>query len=180
MTAKQPIDGDLGNHTIEGTPRSDIIFGYGKHNWIRGHGGRDLIHGGQGNDTVEGGDGDDALHGQDGDDYLIGGAGRDSLYGGEGNDTLEGGPGDDVLRGGMGHDFYIYRPGDGVDRIDDVGGLDTLILKEIYRKDIALVPIENNYVAVFWRGELIVRMRGVDFVQTEDGCFALSQLLPPS
>lgn len=49
-----------------------------------------------------------ALTGTNGDDTLLG-----SRYA----DTLEGGLGDDVLDGGLGIDTYVWRPGDGNDRI---------------------------------------------------------------
>jgi Ca2+-binding RTX toxin-like protein len=51
---------------------------------------------------------------------LNGGDGQDHLVGNEGNDTLIGGAGNsDLLEGGVGFDTYIYRSGDGVDRIED-------------------------------------------------------------
>ena len=55
---------------------------------------------------------DQALQGQDGDDRLYGSA-RD--------DVLEGGAGSDILIGGAGSDTYVYRLGDGADRIVDYG-----------------------------------------------------------
>lgn len=47
---------------------------------------------------------------------------RNVLIGGDGADILTGGTGDDVLYGGNGRDTYIYRTGDGNDRIVDSDG----------------------------------------------------------
>jgi len=43
----------------------------------------------------------------------------DRLIGGPGEDTLAGGRGPDVLSGKLGRDVFIYRDGDGRDRITD-------------------------------------------------------------
>ncbi|HIJ90693.1 MAG: hypothetical protein OEV89_07985, partial [Desulfobulbaceae bacterium] len=60
----------------------------------------------------------DLLIGRDGkNDILTGQGGNDLLIGLGGDDILEGGKGDDVLVGGKGNDTYIWRPGDGNDRI---------------------------------------------------------------
>ena len=57
---------------------------------------------------------------------LTGSAGNDSLIGGQSGDVLDGGLGADSLEGGAGSDTYVFNPGDGVDRIFDSGGVDTL------------------------------------------------------
>ena len=60
----------------------------------------------------------DLLLGESGIDVLKGDAGQDVLYGGTGAiDVLYGGPGDDVLDGGPGYDVYVWKSGDGNDRI---------------------------------------------------------------
>ena len=62
---------------------------------------------------------------------LNGGGGQDHLVGNEGNDTLIGGAGDsDLLEGGVGFDTYIYRSGDGVDRIEDSDAQGQIIFDE--------------------------------------------------
>jgi Ca2+-binding RTX toxin-like protein len=62
---------------------------------------------------------------------LDGGGGQDHLVGNEGNDTLIGGAGDgDLLEGGVGFDTYIYRSGDGVDRIEDSDAQGQIIFDE--------------------------------------------------
>jgi Ca2+-binding RTX toxin-like protein len=60
----------------------------------------------------------------EGDDVVIGTGGADSLTGGKGSDLLSGAAGDDT---------YIYRKGDGDDRIDAFG----------FGRDIALLPDYN-------------------------------------
>jgi VCBS repeat-containing protein len=60
------------------------------------------------------------------DNRLVGNAGANTLAGGGGNDLLEGGQGDDTLLGGAGDDRYVFRPGDGNDRIVDAQGHNTL------------------------------------------------------
>ncbi|MHB8149271.1 MAG: VCBS domain-containing protein [Desulfobulbia bacterium] len=57
---------------------------------------------------------------------LIGTPEEDALTGGEGHDTLQGLAGNDLLNGGDGRDTYIFNLGDGVDRIVDSGGIDTI------------------------------------------------------
>lgn len=47
--------------------------------------------------------------------------GDDEITGTSVADTLDGGRGDDLLDGGLGNDTYIYRTGDGDDRIADTG-----------------------------------------------------------
>jgi|GEM_PF-2436836 len=49
-------------------------------------------------------------------------AGDDIIVGTDADDTLSGGRGNDILSGGDGDDTYLYRAGDGDDRISDVGG----------------------------------------------------------
>ena len=80
-----------------------------------------LIASGNGN-SMDGGAGNDVLIGLSGNDLLQGGSGDDELRAGAGNDTLEGDAGRDRLQGGAGNDTYIYRIGDGIDRIGDSGG----------------------------------------------------------
>ena len=83
-----------------------------------GGAGNDNIAGGAGNDKLYGGAGNDAIDGGAGNDLLDGGAGVDNIKGGAGDDTIIGGADNDILSGGAGADTYIYRAGDGIDRID--------------------------------------------------------------
>jgi len=62
---------------------------------------------------------DNILNGNRGDNALDGAWGDDRLFGRGGDDRLRGDLGDDVLTGGRGHDSFVFRPGDGSDRITD-------------------------------------------------------------
>ncbi len=74
-----------------------------------------------------GSDGDNCLSGlSDVENILYGDAGNDELFGSGGNDTLIGGRDDDALYGGCGDDVYIFNKGDGVDRVYEHGGNDTI------------------------------------------------------
>lgn len=59
----------------------------------------------------------ESIIGNNDDNQLIGDNDDDDIYGRGGNDTIEGGLGDDELFGGSGDDVYVYRLGDGNDRI---------------------------------------------------------------
>jgi trimeric autotransporter adhesin len=50
---------------------------------------------------------------------MVGSDHGDVLFAGTGNDILIGGAGNDDLEGGEGEDKYIFKPGDGIDLIDD-------------------------------------------------------------
>ncbi|MHB0985580.1 MAG: Ig-like domain-containing protein [Sulfuricella sp.] len=69
---------------------------------------------------------DNIIIGNGADNRLIGNAGNDSLFGNAGNDVLDGGTDNDILYGGVGDDTYIWRKGDGLDTIADMGGNDTV------------------------------------------------------
>ncbi|MBR0061489.1 MAG: hypothetical protein IJP68_08410, partial [Selenomonadaceae bacterium] len=70
------------------------------------------------------------LLGGSGKDKLYGKAGDDKIYGNKGNDSLWGGAGNDTLYGGAGKDVFIYKPGEGTDKIIDYAKGDMLkILK---------------------------------------------------
>lgn len=73
-----------------------------------------------------------SIIGGSGNDKLYGGAGNDSLIGGKGNDSLWGGAGNDSLWGGGGKDIFIYKPGEGTDKIFDYSSDDML---KILKKD---------------------------------------------
>jgi Ca2+-binding RTX toxin-like protein len=66
------------------------------------------VDGGTGNDTITGGDGNDTLIGGDGNDIIIGGRGSDTALMGAGNDT------------------FVWNPGDGSDKVEGQGDVDTL------------------------------------------------------
>lgn len=81
-----------------------------------------------GNESINGGgnSADNWLVGNHSDNILSGDGGNDLITAHEGNDTLVGGIGNDVLIGGFGNDLYLINKDDGLDRIDDVSGADTV------------------------------------------------------
>ena len=72
-------------------------------------------------------------------------------------------------------DCYVYQPGDGCDVIDE--GYDLLWLQQIRLKEISVNATRNGKVQVCYQGQPIIRMRGVDLIRTEDGCFSLDHWL---
>jgi hypothetical protein len=73
------MSGDLGNDTLRGASRNDVLFG---------DDGDDSLFGGGRNDTLEAGTGNDRLFGERGRDTLDGGFGPDVIAGGPGTDTV--------------------------------------------------------------------------------------------
>ena len=110
-----------GKVTISGGSGDDTITNWGSASSMDGGAGNDLIWGDSGKDTLSGGAGNDKLHGEEGNDKIYGGSGNDSLWGGDGNDSLWGGSGKDV---------FIYKPGEGKDRIFDYSSGDMLKILE--------------------------------------------------
>ena len=120
---KSPVSVGSAIKTINATSRTKEIkiTGNSLANTIRGGSGKDTIYGGAGNDSIVGNAGNDKLYGQ---------AGNDKLRGGKGNDSLWGGAGNDSLWGGSGNDTFIYKAGEGTDKIFDYTSGDMLkILK---------------------------------------------------
>jgi Ca2+-binding RTX toxin-like protein len=77
---------------IRGTMHDDFVIGDGSRNILRGT---------KGNDTLNGADG------------------KDRIIGGYGNDVVIGGTGNDRMSGNRGADSFVFRFGDGTDRISD-------------------------------------------------------------
>ncbi|MBD1832728.1 hypothetical protein H6F61_08450 [Cyanobacteria bacterium FACHB-472] len=171
------IHGTPKDDYIEATEGDDVIFGYAGDDTLVGKEGNDIIHGGLGNDLIQGGEGEDTLFGEDGDDCLLGGEKRDRLFGGDGDDTLIGGKNSDRLFGGRGNDIYVYSPGDGFDTIEDESGTDILRLKHILSNEVSVDFAIGGWLCVSYRDQPIVKMRGVEFIHTEDGCFTVAQWL---
>ena len=110
---------------IEGTDRSDFLFGSNGDDEINAGRGSDIIFARDGNDVVDAGLGDDFVDGGSGNDFIFGGQGRDFVLGGDGNDEIDGGIGADLLFGNAGDDRLIGGWGD--DSIDGGAGNDTII-----------------------------------------------------
>lgn len=105
---------------IFGTNGDDRIRDKADSNWFDGRGGDDRIFGRNGDDMIFGGGGNDVLKGA---------SGKDTISGGTGNDVLVGGSGADVLKGGAGEDRFVFKLGDGKDRVVDfTDDVDTLRL----------------------------------------------------
>lgn len=104
------LDGGSGKDRLTGGAGDDLLLGRKGNDVLTGNGGNDSLQGGAGNDILRGGSGNDRLLGQAGADRIAGGAGKDVLTGGAGNDTLT---------GGSGADTFVFRKGDGKDRITD-------------------------------------------------------------
>ncbi len=113
------IFGGDGSDEVYGGAQADRLLGQSGEDIIFGEDGRDRIWGGDDNDTICGGNSDDLVFGELGNDMIHGGEGNDRLYGNAGFDTIEGGAGDDILFGGFNADNFVFKPGDGNDRIGD-------------------------------------------------------------
>lgn len=92
-----------------------------------------------------------------GGDTIVGNSVRNLLFGNAGNDTLEGDGGNDVLRGGVGDDTYVWRTGDGRDRIDEqtLGGEDAIHIFD----GTALNSIQNDMVFRRFGNDLRIDLR---------------------
>lgn len=112
---------------------------------------QDFITGYSANENLTGWEGNDRISGGPGNDEIKGGPGNDQLTGDEGNDTLLGGTGDDRLRGELGSDVYIYRPGDGMDTIQNysrVGDTDIIRFPHHVRGAVQVTPKGNDLLLV--------------------------------
>jgi len=139
-----------GNDWLSGGAGEDRLHGGGGDDHLEGGEGADLLFGEGGNDWLQGGAGDDILVGDSEPEWrlieetpiegirTVGFNNRTvrfysrALSGDDdppGGDRLEGGRGNDELRGGLGDDTYVYRFREGIDRIDDSGGRDRLLLE---------------------------------------------------
>jgi Ca2+-binding RTX toxin-like protein len=122
------LRGGDANDRVEGGLGNDILYGDGANDLMFGGEQSDRLFGGAGNDNLSGQNGNDILEGFTGTDILSGGWGADSLNGGSGTDQLTGGLGADTLVGGSEADSFMFRNGDGSDRVSDfVDNVDTLV-----------------------------------------------------
>lgn len=135
-----------------------------------------LILTGSGNIDAGGNGADNFLTGNVGDNFISGGGGDDQLDGQTGNDTLEGGVGNDVLIGGAGNDSYLITLGDGLDRIADMAGTDSVQFGTGLSLDnVALRITENSgsytaHVRVLNAGGCEQADQGFDFAVGVDSC----------
>ncbi|MBN2653562.1 MAG: hypothetical protein JXR79_00400 [Nitrospirae bacterium] len=109
----------------------------------------------------------DLILGDKGADELNGGLGNDVIYGGTANDTLIGGAGADILIGGTGFDTYIYRSGDGNDRIYDDDGFGRIVI-------LSQDGSESEYaIGTFYKDE-----NGAEIWRSPDGTITVSHNSP--
>jgi serralysin len=156
-----------GAETVDGTASADSINALGGNDRVNGLGGNDMLQGGSGNDTLTGGSGLDALNG---------GSGADNLNGGSGADRLNGGTGADTLVGGADADSFVFRPGDGADRVSDfVDNVDTLVFAGGHWDG---VMTAETFVSTYAKdmGSYIVFDFGDGDVVTVNGISSLGQL----
>lgn len=166
------IVGGSGSDTLRGQNGNDNLLGSSGHDFVFAGAGDDRVYGGHGNDIVKGGSGNDNLLGNAGhdrifgargidhisggpgrdhlvggsqNDLLSGGNGADRLNGGRGSDTIMGGSGNDILAGSSGADRFIFRSGDGIDRVYgyEVGVDRILIEEELLGPDVASFVNQN-------------------------------------
>ncbi|WP_420970809.1 calcium-binding protein [Bradyrhizobium sp. B120] len=88
--------------------------------------------------------------------------GNHIIYGFAGNDVITSGPGDDVLEGTNGNDTYVYRRGDGSDKIivNNAAGwgyVNTLSLPDIASTEVSLLRWPGN-----GRDDLVVQIDGLN------------------
>ncbi|MDP3338888.1 calcium-binding protein, partial [Frigidibacter sp.] len=135
----------------------------------------DTVWGWLGNDIIKGGAGDDIFYGEDGNDRLEGGAGNDSLYGGAGSDWIIGGTGNDFLSGGSGADTFVFRPGDGADRI--IGfedGLDVIRLEGTGKaySDLTITYSAGNALVDYGNGSITLEGVAAGSLGADDFAFS--------
>jgi hypothetical protein len=85
------IKGDDGPNTLEGTPKTDAIYGYGGAYHVRGRSGGDALRLGGGQDVGHGGYGDDFIGAVD--------KSKDDISCGPGSDRARANPGDAIEDG---------------------------------------------------------------------------------
>ena len=75
---------------------------------------------------------------------ITGTNGNDELVGGSLDDHIIGLEGDDMLNGHTGNDTYYYKKGDGNDIIDDIYGINKLVLEDINPEDVQVSPANQG------------------------------------
>lgn len=128
------IDGSGKSEKIFGTSLKDNVAGKGGRDKIFSLEGNDKVQSGSGNDKVNGGAGNDKIFGGGGADILAGSVGKDKLFGQGGSDVLIGEGGNDRLVGGGGDDILIG--GDGNDVMTGGSGADQFVFDTWFRDDV--------------------------------------------
>ncbi|MFK3661947.1 calcium-binding protein, partial [Scandinavium sp. NPDC088450] len=111
---------------------------------------------------VYGNESNNSLSGWNNDDTLVGYGGNDTLNGRKGNDILDGGTGNDSLSGGEGSDRYIFRVGDGQDRVNDVNmnWVNTLVFEGADLTQALIEKSGNDLLIHAWGGSDTLTLPG--------------------
>lgn len=140
------IHGGGGDDFLSGGGARDRLFGEDGADRLVGLRGRDSLDGGAGNDSLDGGFVHDTLIGGAGDDTLLGRKGGDELFGGDGDDVLEGGRGLDRLSGGDGEDRFVFKTGDGNDRVLDFKSGADIVDLGLVREITGFADLADNHL----------------------------------
>lgn len=65
--------------------------------------------------------------------------------------------------------LYTYKPGDPYLKINNQSPIKVLILKQIYDSELSVKKKADGLKVVYYEGEPIIEMQGIDFIQTENG-----------
>jgi Ca2+-binding RTX toxin-like protein len=153
------VDAGTGDDVVDGGTQKDRIFTGSGFDSLIGGGGNDTLQGGNDDDTLlggaafdvlEGGDGNDSLEGGDFNDFIFGNAGDDTIVFNLGDDidtlrdfTAGAGVGDVIRLVGFGAAFDTFAEvlaaatDDGLHTTIDLGGGDSLILRNVLVGDLA-------------------------------------------
>ena len=115
--------------TISSGAGNDFINNWGTHLNIKTAEGSDTVYNSNvaANSFIYTGAGDDSINNLSNSVKLSGDAGNDIITNdGGANVTMSGGSGNDILYGGDGKDVFIYKPGEGTDKIFDYSSGDML------------------------------------------------------
>ncbi|MCV0426531.1 MAG: hypothetical protein K5905_13765, partial [Roseibium sp.] len=154
---------------------NDTHFGRSQSDYFAGGAGDDVLHAAAGNDIGNGGSGNDTLYGEEGNDQLVGGSGHDVLDGGQDQDTLMGGLGNDILTGGSGADTFVFRQGEGDDRVTDFTDGEDLIRIESGASAFADLVLEaSGQDALVKFGGTTITLEGVQLTDLDQGDFLFS------
>ena len=88
--------------------------------------------------------GNDTLLGQRGGDVILGFGGDDLIRGRGGSDVIVGGTDSDTLYGGGGSDIFVFKPGDGFDKIADFQPGDRILLLGVPENETGFIPTPNG------------------------------------
>ena len=169
FAGKDTLIGGAGNDEIRSGSGNDTALGGDGQDRIFGNGGRDTLFGGTGRDAIGAGKGDDLIRGRSESDVLLGAQGDDRILGGTGNDTIRAGSGQDKLTGGIGSDLFVFRRGDGADRITDFADNQDTISLDVrlwggglsVEEVITLFATLDGSTALLDFGSVELRIRGV-------------------